>query len=116
MKTSLILVIFCLGFVTAGASHEAQDPPRTVSSVDLDRYTGLWYEIAKIPNSFQKKCVSGTTAEYSLAEDERIRVVNTCVKSDGSLNEAEGVARIADPQTNAKLEVSFVRILGRNRF
>lgn len=89
-----------------------QIPPATVKTVDLNKYTGLWYEIAKIPNRFQKHCVSNTTAEYTLRTDGKIDVVNSCVDSDGEVDEAEGVARIVDTKSNAKLEVSFFSILG----
>ena len=116
MKNWLVLIILPLGLFMARTSNAALDPPKTVPFVDLSCYTGLWYEISRIPNSFQKKCAAGTTAEYSLREDGCIQVVNKCFKSDGSLKEATGVARIADSQTNSRLEVSFVRILGRNRF
>ncbi|HTX17948.1 MAG TPA: lipocalin family protein [Bacteroidota bacterium] len=90
--------------------------PRPVSAVDLKRYIGVWYEIAKIPNSFQKKCARNTTATYSLRDDGRIDVVNRCVESDGTVDEAKGIARVADTLTNAKLEVSFVRLLGFQLF
>ena len=88
----------------------------TVRSVDLSRYTGAWYEIAKIPNRFQKQCVRGTTAEYALRVDGRITVVNRCIKDDGSPSEAEGVAEIVDTVSNAKLKVSFVSFLGWRPF
>jgi len=93
-----------------------QQPVATVKRVDLNQYAGLWYEIAKIPNSFQKQCVSGTTAEYSLMEDGRIQVVNRCHEANGNQGSAKGLARVTDVQTNAKLQVSFVRFLGRNWF
>ena len=116
MKNGLYLLFLFLLFISTAEIEAKSEPPTTVPSVDLNRYIGLWYEIARIPNSFQKKCAAGTTAEYSLREDGRISVLNRCFKSDGSLDEAQGVARIRDDQTNAKLQVSFVRILGRNRF
>jgi apolipoprotein D and lipocalin family protein len=116
MKTTLAILFLFFVMCAASKGEAAVDPPMTVSFVDLNRYIGLWYEIAKIPNSFQKQCAAGTTAEYSLLEDGRISVINRCYKSDGSLEEAEGVARVRDSQSNAKLQVSFVRILGRNRF
>ena len=100
----------------AAASADGPAPMATVSAVDLVRYTGLWYEIAKIPNRFQKQCARGTTAEYTLRDDGKITVVNRCFKEDGSLDEAEGVAKIEDTQTNAKLKVSFVSILGWRPF
>jgi len=97
---------------------DAPSLPRitTVDFVDLSRYSGLWYEVAKIPNRFQKKCVRKTTAEYTRRDDGRIQVVNRCLKSNGEFAEAEGVARIEDPVTNAKLKVSFVSVLGWRPF
>ena len=116
MKTPLAILFLIFMMFAPSRGDTAADPPTTVPYVDLNRYIGLWYEIAKIPNSFQKQCAAGTTAEYSLREDGRISVINKCYKSDGSLDEAGGVARVRDNQSNAKLQVSFVRILGRNRF
>jgi apolipoprotein D and lipocalin family protein len=88
----------------------------TVDRVDLERYVGLWYEIAKIPNRFQKQCVRGTTAEYTLREDGRIAVVNRCFDKDGRVDEAKGVAKIEDTTSNAKLKVSFVSFFGWRPF
>jgi apolipoprotein D and lipocalin family protein len=82
---------------------------RTVPHVDLARYVGTWYEIASIPQWFQEGC-TGTTATYSLDEDGKIDVLNRCRKEslDGEEDSARGRARVVDPKTNAKLEVSFV--------
>jgi apolipoprotein D and lipocalin family protein len=100
-----------------GAGEPSSDrPPQTVASVDLQRYAGLWYELAKIPNRFQRKCASGTTAEYVVREDGMIGVVNRCVEADGGVIEASGVARVVDVGTRAKLEVSFVRFFGFQLF
>jgi apolipoprotein D and lipocalin family protein len=95
------------------ASHAE---PVTVESVNLNKYAGTWYEIAKIPNSFQKQCACNTTAEYSIRADGRIDVINRCTKSDGTVDEAKGIARIADTLTNSKLEVSFVKLFGIQLF
>ena len=80
---------------------------QTVPRVDLDRYLGEWHEIARYPNRFQKACASDVVATYSKRDDGRIRVVNRCKTSDGSVKEAEGVARVVDPATSAKLKVRF---------
>lgn len=88
----------------------------TVARVDLHRYAGLWYEVAKIPNSFQGKCVANTTAEYTLLPNGLIQVVNRCQKPNGKGNSVKGVAKVIDAQTHAKLQVSFVRFLGKNWF
>ena len=89
---------------------------KTVNSVDLKKYVGLWYEIAKIPNSFQKKCAYNTTATYVLRDDGKIDVINRCTENDGTVTEAKGIAKVVDTVTNSKLEVSFVRILGIQLF
>ena len=88
----------------------------TVKHVDLSKYIGMWYEVSKIPNSFQKQCARNITATYSLRDDGKIDVINRCTESDGSVSEAKGIARVVDTTTNSKLEVSFVRILGLQLF
>jgi apolipoprotein D and lipocalin family protein len=79
-----------------------------VAHVDLERYLGTWYEIATIPQRFEKGCV-GVTAEYSLLPNGNIRVLNTCIQEtlDGEVRTARGKARVVDRKTNAKLKVSF---------
>ena len=88
----------------------------TVEKVDLLKYQGLWYEVAKLPNWFQKKCEKNVTANYKLKEDGNISVINTCIEKDGKINKIEGTAKISDLETNAKLEVSFVRFFWSNWF
>lgn len=89
---------------------------KTVLSVDLNKYAGKWYEIAKIPNKFQRNCISGATATYKLREDGDIDVINRCTEDDGEIDDAEGLAQIVDTVSNAKLTVSFVSILGFHFF
>lgn len=101
---------------TRAASEGDSARVTTVSRVDLKRYAGLWHEVAKIPNRFQKQCARGTTAEYTLREDGHLGVVNRCLKEDGSPSEARGIARIVDTTTYAKLQVSFVSFLGWRPF
>jgi apolipoprotein D and lipocalin family protein len=83
-------------------------PVTTVEQVDLNRYCGTWYEIARLPNRFQRDCAGNTTAEYSMMPDGRIQVINRCGKADGSVITAMGIARKKDRDgSNAKLEVRF---------
>jgi apolipoprotein D and lipocalin family protein len=83
-------------------------PLKTVPYVDLGRYTGVWYEIARYPNSFQEGCV-GSRATYTLRDDGNISVLNECYDKafDGKLRSAKGKAWVTDKETNAKLKVSF---------
>jgi apolipoprotein D and lipocalin family protein len=83
-------------------------PLEAVPHVDLDKYLGTWYEIATIPQRFQKGCV-GVTAEYSLRPDGDVQVVNTCHEGtlDGNVKRVVGKAWVVDKKTNAKLKVRF---------
>jgi len=104
--------------VVAGAANGAEEPvpPSTVASVDLTHYAGKWYEIARIPNRFQKDCVGNVMATYKIREDGRIDVLNECQQKGGTIKKAEGIAKIVDPSTNAKLKVSFVSFFGYRPF
>jgi apolipoprotein D and lipocalin family protein len=101
----LALAIFSFGLAWAGAETK---PLAVVPYVDLDRYIGTWYEIATIPQRFQKDCV-GVAATYTLRDDGKIDVLNKCRKKtlDGELKEAKGKAWVVDKKTNAKLKVQF---------
>jgi len=97
-------VALCL----AGGCGAIYPPLGVVAKVELDRYAGTWYEIARYPNSFERGCV-GVTADYTPRDDGRIDVVNTCFESslDGPSRDIRGSARVVDETTNAKLKVSF---------
>jgi apolipoprotein D and lipocalin family protein len=86
----------------------AMIPLRTVGRVDLARYAGTWYEIAAIPQRFQKGCVA-TMATYTLRPDGEVDVLNRCRKErlDGEEKSAKGRAWVVDPETNARLKVTF---------
>jgi apolipoprotein D and lipocalin family protein len=83
-------------------------PLKTVGYVEVERYLGTWYEMARFPQSFQEGCVA-STATYTLRDDGLIDVLNTCRRetTDGEERTAEGLARVVDDETNAKLEVTF---------
>lgn len=85
-----------------------QAPPRTVDQVDFARYAGTWYEIARFPNRFQRRCAGDVTATYEPRPDGRLDVINRCRLADRSWDEARGVARRAGgDSSNARLEVRF---------
>lgn len=112
-----LIAMSVLILVSCASSQEKDLPPlKTVRQVDLKKYVGLWYEIAKIPNSFQDQCAYGTTAEYKLEKDGDIQVINKCYDENGEPDIADGVANVVDKNTNAKLEVSFVSFLGIRPF
>ncbi|MGZ5468510.1 MAG: lipocalin family protein [Candidatus Aminicenantales bacterium] len=107
MRIGLILG-FMIVTGAAAAFGASAKPLEVVPRVDLQRYLGTWYEIATIPQRFQKGCV-GVTAHYSLRADGAIDVVNACRKNtlDGKESSIRGKAWLVDKTTNAKLKVRF---------
>jgi apolipoprotein D and lipocalin family protein len=93
-----------------------QPLPIPVASVDLNRYAGIWHEIARIPNRFQQQCARDTLTRYTLRADGRIDVVNQCIKRNGSVDQARGIAKVVDAETGAKLKVSLMSLLGWRPF
>ena len=102
-KTSLTFFAFMI-FISA----LSQKTPSVVSSVDLNRYKGLWYEIARLPNFFERK-LKCTSATYTLRDDGRITVLNkgNYLTDPLKSNSAKGVAWIPDKNSPAKLKVQF---------
>lgn len=95
-----ILLLFSAVALAAQDEHEL----KTVPAVDLDRYMGRWYEIARLPNRFQEDCAGNVTATYAKQPDGSLSVVNACRKADGSMMSATGAARQVG---EAKLKVRF---------
>lgn len=110
MKLVLALIASVLVTNISIASSEIEKAPvKTVARVDLQQYMGKWYEIASIPQFFQRKCVANTSAEYSFAEENLVRVYNSCETKTGERTFAEGRAKVIDTQSNSKLKVTFVK-------
>lgn len=104
MRLPLLMILSSLLFTNCKNSA----PLPTVSEVDLQKYSGTWYEIARFPNRFERglECV---TAEYSPKENGNIRVVNSGVKKDkpGKIDKASGTAWVPDPAYPGRLKVRF---------
>lgn len=80
--------------------------PEPARSIDLERYSGRWFEIARYEQGFQKDC-EGVTADYTIRGHGRLDVLNRCREPDGDISDAKGKAKIVDLKTKAKLKVSF---------
>lgn len=98
-----------LGFAVLGSVAVAApaNKPQTVSQMELNRYLGTWYEIARFPMYFQRKCASDVTATYGLQANGNVSVLNQCRKADGETMASQGEAKAVD-RTNSKLKVSFL--------
>jgi apolipoprotein D and lipocalin family protein len=104
MKKSAITMLTIMLFGVA----ESQKLPSVVSSVDLNRYKGLWYEIARLPNFFERK-LKCTSATYTLRNDGRITVLNKGNYSTDpqKSTSSQGIAWVPDKNSPAKLKVQF---------
>ena len=119
MRTRSLKMIVTLSFTLAGcAGIESSGALPTASSVDLARYAGTWYEIARLPMWFQRYCVDSKTI-YTIRPDGMIGVHNECVTDTGGLDQIDGVATVLDAKTNARLTVVFgnffARLFGSSR-
>lgn len=100
MKTIVLLA--------AAAALCAAAELQVVPQLDLKRYEGKWFEIARLPNRFQKKCAASVTATYTLRSDGKVTVLNECRDSSGAAVKAKGTAKLADAKgPNSKLKVTF---------
>lgn len=88
------------------AACTTPQPLPTVHGVELNRYYGTWYEIARLPNRFQKMCVSDIQATYR-PQGKKVSVLNQCRVADGSVKQADGIAKLVKGSNGAKLRVSF---------
>jgi len=102
-----ILFIIGVSIIFLGCSNKYPHLD-TVKNVDIQKYKGTWYEIARFEHFFEKGC-KNVTATYELKNDGDIKVINSCVNiDDNSKKQATGVVFVAD-ETNSKLRVSFFR-------
>ncbi|MEQ9107562.1 MAG: lipocalin family protein [Limnobacter sp.] len=103
-----MLVVWCVALPGMSAVAASDSGPlQTIESLDVPRYMGTWYEVAKYPNRFQKQCVRNTTAQYALQKDGTLKVLNRCQLASGDMDEAEGQARQIGGMKSPKLEVRF---------
>jgi apolipoprotein D and lipocalin family protein len=111
MKHFCIALCACLAWSmghTQPATAQTQPAQLVpIAALDVPRYMGTWYEIAKYPNWFQKKCVADTRAQYSAQPSGTVQVVNRCRKENGEFDEAVGEARQMGAATSPKLQVRF---------
>jgi apolipoprotein D and lipocalin family protein len=104
MLLKLRWLFVCVALIACSSSAQPVIP---IASLDVPRYMGTWYEIAKFPNRFQAQCASHTRARYQAQADGTVQVLNSCNKADGSSTQAMGLARPVDPSQTAKLKVRF---------
>jgi apolipoprotein D and lipocalin family protein len=106
-----VLAVAAWGVTAQTTATPAPLPPvNTIATLDVPRYMGTWYEIAKFPNRFQAKCVANTRARYLAQTDGSVQVLNSCVTADGSTIDALGLAKQVGTVTSPKLQVRFAPV------
>ena len=107
LRTLMLSLWTSFALATPALAQGGTGPVHTVDTVDLDRYAGDWFEVSRFPNRFQRQCASDVRATYVRRPDGRVDVINRCRLEDGSSTDAQGIARVADDRTFAKLKVRF---------
>lgn len=101
-----LLTIFILSCTPLWAMADASRPLPTVTTIDLDRYAGRWFEISRLPMWFERNCIGDVTATYTRQPDNRLDVVNRCRSQDAFIS-ARGIAEVPDPAHPGQLRVRF---------
>ncbi len=102
------LALFILALAVPAQAEQVRDrsvPMSVQADLEIERYLGTWYEIARFPNWFERRC-TGVTAQYATLPDGEISVTNTCYKGslEGRKTVANGTARVEGP---GQLSVTF---------
>jgi apolipoprotein D and lipocalin family protein len=106
-----ILPAFSAGAQGNTSAAAAKAPLPVVAHLDLQRYSGTWHEIARLPNSFQKKCTGGdVSAQYTPLPTGEVSVLNSCRLADGSLSQAQGLARRVAPKEGEAPDVGRLQV------
>jgi apolipoprotein D and lipocalin family protein len=103
-----LLAAFAAAAILVGCANSGSGvvPPKTVESVDLQRYQGTWYEQARLPMFFQRNCAQ-SEAHYELRSDGTLGVTNRCRTYDGEMQQVQGQAMVQVPGETNKLWVRF---------
>jgi apolipoprotein D and lipocalin family protein len=114
MRRVKMLVNLCfliaVGLLARTATTALAQPNQAlaaVPAVDLKRYVGVWYEIARLPNRFEKGCAANVTATYTQLSSGKIQVINECQQANKAMKRSNGTAKVVANSGNAKLKVSF---------
>jgi apolipoprotein D and lipocalin family protein len=106
-RAALLLGVACLAFLAPGSARAEPAALQPIARLDVPRYLGTWYEVAKLPNWFQRKCAEQTQAQYRLQGAGQIEVLNTCRRADGTVIQAQGLARQIGAADSPRLQVRF---------
>ncbi len=110
-----LLACAAMAAVALAPATASAAPPAPVPSLDVERYLGVWHQLAAVPAPFSLDCAGDTTATYTLDDAGDVGVYNRCRTWSGGTNEIRGTATVTDPVTNAQLHVSFPGVPGQDQ-
>lgn len=98
-----------LFFILFACAHLHASELQTVQEVDLKRFMGTWYQIARFQNPWQPACGVNTTFHYALQADGSVKMSGQCQYGAKltDVQKVEGKATVVDSHTNAKLKVTY---------
>ncbi len=109
-----LVIVGVVVLITMGcaSTRRAEPAPETVPHVDLTRYAGVWYQVARYPHFFQRRECAVSTARYTLRDDGRVGVRNDCWADEFGGKSRQHVNAIARPvdEANSWLKVRFFRL------
>lgn len=108
----LTLSVLLAGLLASGTGLAASPPPDSAGQVDLQRYQGTWYELARLPLFFQRQCVA-SEARYRLLENGHLELRNRCRTAEGKWKQIRGEAQLQQPERTDRLWVHFDNWIGR---
>ena len=104
---TLLIATAVVTLPSASRAQPRRPLPRAVEKVDLKRYAGRWYEVARLPNTREKHCVSDVTVQYLMRDAGHVDVVTSCRTSDGKMRETRGVGRRRGGTSSGRLEIRY---------
>ncbi len=107
-KIVICLLVAVIQFLTACSSNTDSAVSAQRPQVDLEKYMGKWYEIARYENWFQKGKTKAF-AEYSLRPNGKVDIKNSAYDVNGNLTSATAVGFVPNPKDNSRLRISFFR-------
>ena len=101
-------LLFTMSIFVAIPSYAEDRSLATVPRVELDKYLGLWYEVARKPMYFQRECAKDVTARYTINEYGNVEVDNRCIDQQGNQLRSIGEGFVMNDPYNSKIKVSFL--------
>ena len=111
---SIYILLFIISITATQASSDYLKTPNAVDYVNIEKFSGLWYEIARTYNRFEKDCV-GASVEYTLVEDLKYDIKNRCFNTtfNGKIIEYNGTAKPSDGKNMSKIDMTYFWIFAK---